>query len=238
VGLGLSCPAVTGLRKDSHRVRKEFTVAIRCLRFFAVVVTGAFSTQCASAYMEYPPTTMAKLCKSPRIRLLKVTKFDKAKGVILFELVENLNSPTDKVKSVLAENIPGPDDKVKSFRHAIPAESDEGKPILEWVAKDKTAVMFTLESGGQAISARACGYVFIDENCYSVVYNKAGDYWAFIRAEPEMSTCFFGKVDQLPKIVRDVLAGKDVKVPTKEPHSKADFKKRSKEVFDALNANK
>lgn len=188
--------------------------------------------------MEYPPTTMAKLCKSPRVRLLKITKFDKDKGVVLFELVENLNSRDDKVKSFGAENLPGKDDKIKSFRHNIPAENEGAKPILEWVAKDKTAVMFTIESGGQVISERACGYVFIDENCYSVVYNKAGDYWVFIRAEPQMSATYFGKVDQLSKIVKDVLAGKDVKVPTKEPSSKTDFNKRSKEVFDALNANR
>lgn len=211
---------------------------MRSLKFLAVVVTTALSVPCASAYMEYPPMTMAKLCKSPRIRLLKVTKFDKDKGVVIFELVANLNSPTDKVKSAMAELIPGPDDKVKSFRHAIPVDRDEGKPVLDWAAKDKTAVMFTLENGGQVISVRACGYVFIDEHCYSVVYNKAGDYWVFIRAEPEMSACFFGKVDQLSKIVKDVLAGKDVKVPTKEPASKTDFKTRSKEVFDALNTKK
>lgn len=210
----------------------------RCRNYCAVVALAAVSMPSASAYMEYPPATMEKLCKSPRIRLLKVTKLDKDKGVIVFELVQNLNSPKDKVKSQLAENIPGPDDKVRSFRHAIPTDGDRGKLILGWAAKDKTAVMFTIETGGQVVSERACGYVFIDENCYSVVYNKAGDYWAFIRAEPQMSACFFGTVDELSRIVKDVLAGKEVKVPTKEPGTKTDFKERSKEVFDALNEKK
>lgn len=213
-------------------------MATRCLKCLVVVVLVAVLALSASAYMEYPPATMAKLCKSPRIRLLKVAKFDADKGVVIFELVENLNSRNDKLKSELAEKIPDGDDKVKSFRHAIPAADAGGKPILDWVAKDKTAVMFTLESGGQAISERACGYVFIDENCYSVVYNKAGDYWAFIRAEPQMSAVYFGKVEPLTQIVKDVLAGKEVKVPTKEPAAKTDFKQRSKEVFDALNKNK
>ena len=209
------------------------------LKWFAVVAVAAVSMPGASAYIEYPPETVQKLCKSPRIRLLKVTKFDKDKGVVIFELVENLNSPKDKVKSQLADKIPGPDDKVRSFRHAIPIDSDRGgKPILGWAAKDKTAVMFTIETGGQVISERACGFVFIDENCYSIVYNKAGDYWAFIRAEPQMSACFFGTVDELSKIVKDVLAGKEVKVPTREPATKTDFKQRSKEVFDALNGKK
>ena len=211
----------------------------RCRKLLAVVALTAVSIPGASAYIEYPPETVEKLCKSPRIRLLKVTKFDKDKGVVIFELVENLNSPKDKVKSQLAENIPGSDDKVRSFRHAIPPDNDRGgKHILGWAAKDKTAVMFTIETGGQVVSERACGFVFIDENCYSVVYNKAGDFWAFIRAEPQMSACFFGNVDQLARIVKDVLAGKEVKVPTKEPASRTDVKQRSKEVFDALNANK
>ena len=212
-------------------------MATRRLKSFAVVVIAAVSMQGASAYMEYPPTTMAKLCKSPRIRLLKVAKFDKEKGVVIFEMVENLNGKDDKVKSAMAEYIPDGDDKVKSFRQAIPVDGVGVKPIRDWVAKDKTAVMFTIENGGQVISVRACGYVFIDENCYSVVYNKDGDYWAFIRAEPQMSAVYFGKVDQLSKIVKDTLAGKEVKVPTKEATSKTDFKERSKEVFDALNAS-
>ena len=223
---------------NCDRISKEFSVPTRRLKSFAVVVMVAISIQGASAYMEYSPTTMAKLCKSPRIRLLKVTKFDKEKGVVIFELVENLNSRNDKVKSTWAEKIPDGDDKVRFFRQTIPVADAGGKQTLEWVAKDKTAVMFTLETGGQVISQRACGYVFIDENCYSVVYNMAGDYWAFIRAEPEMSACYFGTVDQLCKIVKDVLAGKEVKVPTKEPSSKTDFKTRSKEIFDALNANR
>jgi len=208
-------------------------------RTFLVVVVAALSLSVASGFMEYQPATMAKLCKSPRIRLLKVTKTDKEKdkGVVVFELVENLNTPNDKVKSEMADKIPEKEDKVTKFRHAIPADTDGGKAVLEWAAKDKTAVMFTLENGGQVVSARACGYVFIDENCYSVVYNQVDDYWVFIRVEPEMSKCYFGKVEPLPKIVKDVLAGKEVKVPTKEPATKTDFKARSKEVFDALNAN-
>ncbi len=204
----------------------------------AVVAMAAFVSS-VSAYMEYQPTTLAKLCKSPRIRLLKVTKLDKENGVVVFELVENLNTPDDKVKSLFADKIPvGDKDKVKTFRHAIPTDAADGKAILEWADKGKTVVLFTLESTGEEVCERACGYVFVDDNCYSVVYNKKGDYWAFIRAEPDMLACYFGKAEELPKLVKDVLAGKDVKVPTKEPTTKTDFKKRAKEVFDALNSNK
>lgn len=210
----------------------------RGLKCFIGVTLAAVSPLGALAYMEYPPTTLAKLCTSPRIRLLKVTKFDKEKGVVIFELVGNLNTPNDKVKSTLADKIPGADDKVRQFRHAIPTDRADAKPVLEWAAKDQAAVLFTIEQGGQIVSERACGYMFIDKNCYSVVYHKAGDYWSFIRAEPQMSACYFGKADDLSRIVKDLLAGKEVKVPTKEPDTKTDFGQRAKEVFEALNASR
>jgi hypothetical protein len=209
----------------------------RCPKFLVVLVAVAVMPS-AWGYMEYQPATLAKLCKSPRIRLLKVTKFDKESGVVVFELVENLNTPDDKVKSEMADKIPTTkDDKVRTFKNSIPTEKD-GKPVWEWVGKDKTAVMFTLENGGHEVSARACGYVFIDALCFSVVYNKAGDYWAFIRAEPQMSKCYSGKAAELPALVKAVLAGQEVKVPTKEPAADVEFKERAKQVFDALNKNK
>jgi hypothetical protein len=208
-------------------------------RHFGWLVAVALFASPAAAYLEYQPTTLAKLCKSPRIRLLKVTKLDKEKGVVVFELVENLNTPDDKVKSLHADKIPvGDKDKVKTFRHAIPTDAADGKAILDWADKGKVVVLFTIEATGDEVSERACGYVFVDDNCYSVVYNKKGDYWAFIRAEPDMSAVYSGKAEELPKLVKDVLAGKEVKVPTKEPAAKTDFKKRAKEVFDALNSNK
>ena len=70
-------------------------MATRRLKSFAVVVIAAVSMQGASAYMEYPPTTMAKLCKSPRIRLLKVAKFDKEKGVVIFEVAVHGGTMSD-----------------------------------------------------------------------------------------------------------------------------------------------
>src|SRR5262249_53896291 len=92
--LRLSCPR----SRNCQRTPKEFTVTTRCPKFLVAAALAVVSMAGASAYIEYPPTTMAKLCQSPRIRLLKVTKFDKEKGVVVFELVENLNTPNDKVK--------------------------------------------------------------------------------------------------------------------------------------------
>lgn len=123
-----------------------------------------------------------------------------------------------------------------SFKHAIRTAADAGKPIFDWVGDGKRAVMFTIEGGGIA-----CGYVFIDEFCYSVDHNRKGDYWLLIRADPNLSACFHGSVEQLQKVAKDILDGKDVKVPVKElasPVSQEDRDKRAKEVTEILRENR
>jgi hypothetical protein len=109
------------------------------------------------------------------------------------------------------------------------------KPILDWLGDGKKAVFFTIEAGNIA-----CGYVFIDEFCYSVDYNTRGDYWAFIRADPQMAACYFGSAEKLPALAKDLLAGKDVAVPTKDlkPPTKEEKEKRANEVNDVLIPNR
>ena len=89
--------------------------------------------------------------------------------------------------------------------------------------------MCTIEGNGIA-----CGYVFIDKFCYSVDYNTKGDFWLLIRVDPEMSACFHGPVETLQKVTRDLLAGKDVKVPVNESVTPLSLKEREERV-PALN---
>src|SRR5262245_18318376 len=100
--------------------------------------------------------------------------------------------------------------------------------------------MFSIEADPQS-KQMGCAYVFIDNYCYSLDYNRSGNYWALVRTEPNMSACYDGSVEQLQKLTRDLLDGKDVKVPVKEPatpESKEDRDKRVKEVSDFLNKNR
>ena len=72
-------------------------------------------------------------------------------------------------------------------------------------------------------------------------YNKDGKYWLLIRAEPNMSACYHGSVEQLCKLAKDLLGGKEVKVPVKDPaspESKGDQEKRRKEVTEILTKNR
>jgi hypothetical protein len=176
----------------------------------------------AVGYIHFPPMALPKMCQiSTHIRVLTVTKYDKEKGVILFEVRETL------------KGTPSPD---PVFRHALRTDAAGVKPILDWLGEGKMVVLCTIEGSGIA-----CGYVFLDDYCYSVDYNREGRFWLMIRAEPAMSACYHGSAGQLQQLVKDILAGKDVKVPVKEPNSPPSREatdKRAREVEVILRKNR
>jgi hypothetical protein len=164
------------------------------LGIVGVVLATALAVPPSAGYIHFPPPTLRKVCQiSSDIRVLAVRKHDKEKGVIVYDLVETLK---------------GKGTKGTSFKHVIGKGVAGAKTIFEWAADGKRAVMFTIE-GGEI----ACGYVFIDRFCYSVDYNRKGDFWLLIRVDPEMSACFHGSVETFRKVTRGLLDGKEVKVP-------------------------
>jgi hypothetical protein len=193
-------------------------------RFVSAALAGVLillaSVPDAVGYIHFPPMTLQKMCKqSHHIRLLKIEKASKEKGVIIFEV---------------AESAKGGKSPITSFKHVIPADAQASKPILDWMEEGKTAVMFSIESE----SKMGCGYVFIDEYCYCVDYNAKEKYWLVSRGEPNMSACYHGSVEELQKLIKDTLDGKEVKLLVKEPESKEDRDKRYKEVNDVLIKNR
>src|SRR5262249_35812331 len=128
-----------------------------------------------------------------------------------------------------AETLKGKTADGTSFRHMISKDAKGTKPIFDWVADGKQAVMFTIEGG-----AIACGYVFIDDFCYSVDHNRKEDFWLLIRVGPEMRATFDGAVETLQKVTKDLLAGKEVKVPVDESAKPLSNKEREK-LVPALN---
>lgn len=195
------------------------------VRLVGVALLAAVAVPAAVGYIHFPPITLPKMCKdSHHVRVLKVAKFDKEKGVIVFEVAEALK---------------GEKSRITSFRHVIRADAEGAKPILDWAKAGKTAVMFTIEgNSGDTGRPLALGYVFIDDYCYSVDYNPDGKFWLLIRGEPGMSACYHGSAEKLRELAKDVLAGKEVKVPVKEPAVKEDKKQRYKEVNDVLTKNR
>jgi hypothetical protein len=194
------------------------------LKVTGVVLMAAITAAPAVGYIHFPPTTMPKMCEQSRaIRVLTVKKYDKEKGVIVFEAAETLKGKT-------------PDGT--TFKHVIGKEDKGTKPIFDWVADGKQAMMFTIETGPTGI---ACGYVFIDQYCYSVDRNGAGDFWLLIRTDPEMAATFFGTVETLQKVTKDLLAGKDVKVPVDEslkPVPNEERRKRAPALNDIILKNR
>jgi hypothetical protein len=174
-------------------------------------------------YIHFPPMSLQKMCKqSHQIRVLRVAKHDKKKGVIVFEVADSLKEGKSQITS---------------FKHVIRPGAEGVKPVLEWVADGKNAVMFSIESppGG---TPRALGYVFLDKYCYSVDYNSAGKYWLLIRGEPGLAACYHGSAEQLRAAVKTTLAGKEVKVPMKGSEPKEDRDKRNTEINDVLKKNR
>jgi hypothetical protein len=191
------------------------------VRFVGVGLIVAVAVSAAGAYIHFPPMTLQKMCKqSHTVRLLKVTKVDREKGVIVYEVAEELKPAKSPITS---------------FKHVVRTDMPGATAILEWAKEGRTAVQFAIEAPGGAM---ACGYVFIDENCYSVDYNRPGKYWYVMRAEPGMSACYHGSVDDLKKLVKDVLDGKEVNVPTKDPAKKPDDAKRRDEITTELKKNR
>jgi hypothetical protein len=180
-----------------------------------IVLVMALVASPSVGYIHFPPSTMPKMCRqSTNIRVLAVRKHDKAKGLIVYEVTETLK---------------GANPKGMSFRHALGKVAARAKPIFDWVGDGKRAVMFTIE-GGEI----ACGYVFIDRFCYSVDYNRKGDFWLLIRVDPEMASCFDGTVETLQKVTKDLLTGKEVKVPVNESVRPVPLEERQKRA-PALN---
>lgn len=194
------------------------------IRLASVSLVLGLTAPAAVGYIHFPPMTLPKMCqKSHHIRVLKVEKFDKDKGVIVFGVADTLK---------------GEKSQFTSFRHVVRPDTAGTKQVLDWAGNGKQAVMFYIEGKFIDGSVLAVGYVFIDEYCYSVDYSPGGKYWLLLRGEPGMSACYHGSVERLQEVVKETLAGKEVKIPVKEPAEKVDRDKRIKEIDDAQKSNR
>src|SRR5206468_1735581 len=104
------------------------------VRLVGVTLVMALLAPVADGYIHFPPMKLPELCKrSTCIRLLKIKKYDKEKGIFVFEVVELLK---------------GEKPAIKSFRHVIRKDAVGVQPILDWVGDQKQAVMFSIEASG------------------------------------------------------------------------------------------
>ena len=110
------------------------------VRVAGVVLGMTLAASVGVAYIHFPPLTLPKMCHTAtHIRVLGVKKFDKEKGVIVFDVVDSLKGRQNT--------------RIKSFRHTVRTDQGGIKPILDWVADGKRAVMFTIEASSIAVTA-------------------------------------------------------------------------------------
>ena len=191
-------------------------------RITAAFAIFAVGPAIAHAYIHFPPMTLPKMCSSShQIRVLKVEKFSKEKGVIIFSRTEILKDAGSKITD---------------YKVVVRNETTGTKPIWDWVKEGKPAVMFSIE-GKDREKMAAIAYVFIDEYCFTVDHNPEGKFWLMIRGEPSMSSCYYGPAEKLAGLVKAILEGKEVEAPVKEPESKENRDQRNKEINKALKEN-
>lgn len=182
----------------------------------------------AHAYIHFPPMSLEKMCRDSKfIRIINITKFDREKGVVIFEPVELLK---------------GEKPAIQSFKTLLKPDADNATAILDWLAQDKQAVLFTLESPDPNATL-ACGYVFIDDLCFSVDYNTHGQFWQMLRVEPPLAACYKGPVADLIPKVKALLQDKSTTRPATQParYDQIDpkaFETRRKEIDQALKSNR
>ena len=154
-----------------------------------VLVLGLSRAQVAHAYVELPYTLGRIVLESTSISVLKVTKVDKERNLILFSKVQDL-------KGTMA----GETTKHNIGRGGF--HEREWKAIMDWAEPGKTAVFFN--NGGAS------------ETCIGNYWYQAyagGEWWNMSHGEPYMLRSFAGSSEKLVPIVQAMVAGQEVVIP-------------------------
>ena len=144
----------------------------------------------------FRPETLGGTCERVQsITVLRVTRFDKDRHIILYEVVKNLKGefPRDRLR--------------QAARDAN--EPHEMKHLMDWVAEGKTAVAFRYENRVALCTGdqwSVCDQEPPKDEKEPYTLNGT-------RTEPWFNGVYFGDADKLVEAVKDMLAGKEVVVP-------------------------
>ena len=146
----------------------------------------------ARAYIEAPMSLGEVINQSNVITVMRVSKVDKEKKLVVYEKVEDLRG---KFPTTAA-------------RHVITGQLKEGeiKTVLDLAEPGKTAVFFAKDG--------ACE-MCLDFYWYQI-YKQGDDLYTMSHGEPFLLRSYAGKADRLGPIVRAILDGKEVAVPCME----------------------
>jgi hypothetical protein len=171
----------------------------------AAVVVLALSAAPARAYVEAPMSLGAVIAQSNTICLMQVVKVDKAQGMIIYQKVRDVKGKhnQDTIKHLLKQELkPG-----------------EIKALMEWAEPGKMAVFF--HNGSASETCTGLNWY----QCY-----PQGEWWGMSHGEPFLLRSYAGKVEKLPGIVSDIVAGKEVLVPCMIDGNKDDLHKKTARI--------
>lgn len=177
-----------------------------CLRLAAVLALILVISQRGPGYIEAPMSLGAVIQQSTHIMTMVVTKVDREKNLIIYQKVSDIKGkhPQDVIKHNIGRGGLRP---------------GEWEPIMKWAEPGKMAIFF--HNGGASET-------FIGETWYQAY--PQGEWWGMSHAEPFLLRSYSGKVDKLPSIVADILAGKEVIVPCMVDGDKEALHRRSARV--------
>ncbi|WP_020470684.1 FG-GAP repeat domain-containing protein [Zavarzinella formosa] len=144
------------------------------------------------AYIEAPMTLADVINQSQMITILRVTRVEKAKSLIVYEKVED-------VKGKMT---------TPTVRHVITGQLKEGetKTVLDWAEPGKIAIFFMKD--GQC---ETC----IDLYWYQI-YKNGDDLYGMSHGEPFLLRSYAGKAERLLPYVRTIMDNKEAIVPAME----------------------
>jgi len=179
---------------------------IRWTALAAVVLAFAAAPLPAPAYIEAPYPLGRLMNESTNILVAQVEKVDKEKNLIIYRKIQDLKGkhPTD----VLRHNIG------KGGFHPR-----EWQNIMALAEPGKMAVIF--HNGG---ASETCLDTYWYQ-CYA-----GGDWWNMSHAEPFLLRTFAGKPEKMGQIVIEVLAGREVVIPSMVDGNKDDLHLRRAKV--------
>lgn len=166
---------------------------------FLVSSFGFLSFGFVHAYVEAPHSLGLVCTLSTNIMVLRVEKVDRQNNLIIYRKVRDIKGqhPTDVIKHNIGRG---------GFHPR------EWQYTMEWAEVGKTAVFF--HNGGAS------------ETCIGTYWYQAyanGDWWGMSHGEPYLLRSFAGNVDMLAAAATDIVAGKEVVVPSMVDGNKDDL---------------
>ena len=154
-----------------------------------MLAVGGF-VSIAEAYIE-APHPLGRICKeSTNIVVMQVERVDRAKNLIIYRKIRDLKGKH-------------PEEQIKHNIGQRGSNEREWKTVMAWVKEGRRAVFF---HNGQASITGIDDYWY---QCFA-----EGQWWALSHAEPFLMRTYWGSADRLALAVMEMLAGKEVVVPS------------------------